>query len=811
MAEEYRAIVIGGGVAGASIAYHLTELGWRDVVLLDRGELTSGSTFHSAGLVGQLRSSVSLTRMMMYGTELYRRLAAETGVDPGWHEVGSLRLASTAERMQELRRQEGWGHTFGLPLTVISTEEARTRFPLFDPAGVQGAGFISTDGHLDPTNLTLALAEGARRRGAQIRTGTRVTGIDVVHGRVRGVRTHEHGSIAGDVVVNAGGMYANQIGRLAGVEVPVVPFAHQYLLTKPVEGGSVDLPTMRDPDRLVYFRGEAGGGLVVGGYERNPAPWAVEDGPPADFNHQLLPDDWERFETLADNASELVPALQTAEVVTMINGPEAFTPDGEFILGESDVRGFFVAAGFCAHGIAGAGGVGKVMADWIVHGEPEYDLWKMDIRRFGRQYRSRRYARERAYEVYATYYDIHYPGEERRAGRPLKTAPTYGRLAELGAEFGEKSGWERANWFASNEDPSLERLRPRGWAGEHWSSAIAAEHIAARERAAIFDESSFAKIEVSGPDAMAFLQRLSANDVDRPSGAVIYTQMLNGRGGIECDLTATRIAEDHYLLVTGTAFGNHDIGWIRKQLGDRGDRVTVRDVTGSTGCVGLWGPRARDVLSSLSADDLSNEAFPYMTAREIVVGHVPCLALRVTYVGELGWELYPDVELAGALWDTLAESGEPFGMMPAGYRAIDSLRLEKGYRAWGADITPEEHPFEAGLGFAVRMDVPGFIGNEALEQVLAHGVPRRLSCLTLADARAMTLGNEPVFRSGAVVSRVTSGGLGYTVGSSIAYAYLPIELAVPGTAFEVDVFGERVPAVVADEPLWDPKGERIRA
>ena len=509
MAESYRAVVIGGGVGGASIAYHLTELGWQDVLLVDRSELTSGSTFHSAGLVGQLRSSVSLTRMMMYGAELYRRLGAETGVDPGWHEVGSLRLASSEERMQELRRQEGWAHTFGLPLEVISTEAARARFPLFDPAGVLGAAFIPTDGHLDPTNLTLALAEGARRRGAEIRTNTRVTGIDVVNGRVRGIRTDEHGPIAADVVVNAGGIYANQIGRMAGVEVPIVPFAHQYLLTKPVEGGSVDLPTMRDPDRLVYFRGEAGGGLVMGGYERNPAPWAVQDGPPADFNHQLLPDDWERFEQLAENAFGLVPVLQTAEVVTMINGPEAFTPDGEFILGESDVRGFFVAAGFCAHGIAGAGGIGKVMADWIVHGEPEYDLWKMDIRRFGAQYRSRHYARERAVEVYSTYYDIHYPGEERQAGRPLKTAPTYARLADLGAEFGEKSGWERANWFASNDDPSLTRLRPRGWAGEHWSSAIAAEHIATRERAGLFDESSFAKIEVSGPDAAAFLQRLS--------------------------------------------------------------------------------------------------------------------------------------------------------------------------------------------------------------------------------------------------------------------------------------------------------------
>ncbi len=812
MTESFRAIVVGGGVAGASIAYHLAELGWQDILLVDRNELTSGSTFHSAGLVGQLRSSVSLTRMMMYSAELYRRLAHETGVDPGWHEVGSLRLASTDERMQELRRQEGWAHTFGLPLEVISTEDAHQRFPLFDPAGVQGAAFIPTDGHLDPSNLTLALAEGARRRGADVRPSTRVTGIDVRDGRVRGVITREHGSITADIVVNAGGMYANQIGHLAGVEVPVVPFAHQYLLTKPVEGGSVDLPTMRDPDRLVYFRGEAGGGLVMGGYERNPATWAVQEGPPADFNHQLLPEDWERFEQLAENAFGLVPVLQTAEVVTMINGPEAFTPDGEFILGESDVRGFFVAAGFCAHGIAGAGGIGKVMADWIVHGEPEFDLWKMDIRRFGPQYRSRNYARERAYEVYATYYDIHYPGEERQAGRPLKTAPTYGRLQELGAEFGEKSGWERANWFSSNEDPSLEGSRPRGWAGEHWSSAIPAEHIATRERAGLFDESSFAKIEISGDGATPFLQRLCANDVDREPGSVVYTQLLNSRGGVECDLTATRLDEDRYLLVTGTAFGNHDLGWIRKQIGEGGfNGVEVRDVTGTMGCFGLWGPRARDILSSATTDDVSNDGFPYMTAREIVVGNVPCLALRVTYVGELGWELYPKVEFAGALWDTLMAAGEPHGVIPAGYRAIDTLRLEKGYRAWSADITPEEHPFEAGLGFAVRMDVPGFIGNEALERAMAGGLTRKLSCLTLADGRAMTLGNEPVSHGGRVVSRVTSGGLGYTVGASIAYAYLPIEMAVAGTACEIEVFGELVPSVVANDPLWDPRGERIRA
>ena len=808
--EEFRAVIIGGGVAGTSIAYHLAELGWKDVLLVDRDQLTGGSTFHSAGLVGQLRSSVSLTRMMMYSAELYRRLHAETGVDPDWHEVGSLRLASSPERMQELTRLEGWGHTFGLPLSIVSTEEALERFPLFDPAGVLGAAFLPTDGHLDPSGLAYALAEGAKRRGTDIRTNVRVTGVRVERGRVTGVMT-DKGAIAAEVVVNAGGMYANQIGRLAGVEVPVVPFGHQYLVTKPIDGVRPDFPTMRDPDRLVYFRAEGGGSIVMGGYERNPAPWAVEEGPPPDFNNTLLPEDWPRFESLAEAAFGLVPAMAGAEVVKMINGPEAFTPDGEFILGESDVRGFFVAAGFCAHGIAGAGGVGKVMADWIVNGEPEYDLWKMDIRRFGRHYRSRGYALARAYEIYATYYDIHYPAEERQAGRPLKTAPTYARLQALGAEFGEKSGWERANWFTANEDPKHEALRPRGWAGEHWSTAIVAEHLATREHAGLFDESSFAKIEVSGPGATGFLQRLCANDIDRAPGGVIYTQMLNRRGGIECDLTVSRLSADRFLLVTGTAFGNHDIGWIRKQLWDRaGDAVEVRDVTASLACFGLWGPRAREILSAVTSADLSNDAFPYMTWRDIVVGDTPCLALRVTYVGELGWELYPSVEFAGSLWDTLMEAGTPNGMLPAGYRAIDSLRLEKGYRAWGSDITPEENPFEAGLGFAVRMDSPGFIGNEALEK-LQSSVTSRLSCLTLADARAMCLGNEPVFHKGEVVSRVTSGGIGYAVGASIAYAYLPVALTMPGISCEVEVFGERVPATVTADPLWDPRAERIKS
>ena len=465
-----------------------------------------------------------------------------------------------------------------------------------------------------------------------------------------------------------------------------------------------------------------------------------------------------------------------------------------------------MAAGFCAHGIAGAGGVGKVMAEWIIHGEPELDVWRMDIRRFGTHYRSRRYALARSVEIYATYYDIHYPNEERSAGRPLKTAPTYERLRHLEAEFGEKAGWERPNWFRTNEDVRLEHLRPRGWAGEHWSTAIPAEHQATREHAGLFDESSFAKIEVEGDDACAFLERICANRIDRPIGRIVYTQMLNRRGGIECDLTVTRLADDRFRLISGTAFGTHDLAWIHKQLGEH-EHVRVRDVTGSLACLGLWGPRARDVLEPLTTTDLSNEAFPYMSAREIMAADSPCLAARVTYVGELGWELYPRVEFARSLWDALVEVGGDQGLVPAGYRAIDSLRLEKDI-AWGSDITPEDTPLEAGLGFAVDLEKE-FLGRDALERQKHAGIPRRLSCLALAEERAMCLGNEPVFADDAVVSRVTSGGIGYTLGRSLALAYLPSDL-VAGSALSIEVFGERVDAVVADDALYDGAGSRIR-
>jgi glycine cleavage system T protein len=800
--ERARAVVIGGGVGGCAILYWLARLGWSDVVLVERADLTSGSTFHSAGLVGQLRSSLSLTKMMMESVELYRTLGTEVELETGWREVGSLRLASSEERMEEIARQAGWAKTFGLPLELVSAEEARELFPPMSIDGVLGAAYLPTDGYIDPSQLTFALAEGARRRGAEIETQTRVTGIATSRGRVTAVET-DKGTIETEVAVNAGGMFAGELGALAGVTVPVVPMAHEYLVLRP-SGLPFDMPTTRDPSLLVYFRPESGG-LIMGGYERHCAPWSL-DGIPADFNGKLLEEDWPRFEDLMENAVVRVPSLAEMGVVRLVNGPEAFTPDGEFVLGPTDVRGFWVAAGFCAHGLAGAGGMGKLVAEWIVEGSPSLDVWHMDSRRFGAAYRSQAYTLARTKEVYETYYDVKYPGHERTAGRPLRLSAAYPRLAALGAAFGEKSGWERANWFEPNAAAGDESLRPRGWAGKLWSPAIGAEHVACREHAALFDESSFAKLEVTGAGAADFLEGLCANRVARDVGRVTYTQMLNGRGGIECDFTVTRLADDRFRIVTGTAFGQHDLAWLRQHAPEDGS-VQVADVTSQYACLGLWGPQARAVLQPLTRTDLSTAAFPYMTAQQLTVGAVPCLAVRVTYVGELGWELYCPTEYGLGLWDTLWEAGREQGLVAGGYKAIDSLRLEKGYRVWGADITPEDTPHEAGLGFAVRKDKE-FLGRAALE---AAGAPeRRLRCLVLSDPRSIALGSEPVRVAGSPVGRVTSGGYGFTVDSSIAYAYLPAEQDV-GTEVAVEIFGRWVEGEVASEPLFDPAGQRIRA
>jgi 4-methylaminobutanoate oxidase (formaldehyde-forming) len=809
-----RIVIIGGGVGGASVAYHLTELGERDVLLVERAELTSGSTFHSAGLVGQLRADPTLTRMNMYSVDLYRRLRKGEH-QLGWVESGGIKLASSRERLDEIRRQVSWARTYDLPLHEISPAEAAELFPLIDLDGVVGAAYLESDGYLDPSQLCYTLAAMARAAGVRVAERTRVLGIDVRDGRIRGVRT-DRGDIECEVVVNCAGMFAAEIGRMAGVRVPVVPMSHQYVVTEPLTPRpEKPLPTLRDPDLLVYFRPEVDG-LVMGGYERDPEPWTATsstfDAIPGDFNGRLLPPNWDRMAEIAENAERRVPVMGTLGVRTMINGPEAFTPDNEFCLGESEVAGFFVAAGFCAHGIAGAGGIGRVIAEWIVNGEPTFDVWHMDLNRFGAQYRSPDYTLKRAVENYQTYYDIPYPGVQRQSGRPLRVPAAYSWHRTNQAQFAEKAGWERVDWYETNAGSGDETTRPHGWAGRYWSPAIGVEHAQTRAVAGLFDESSFAKIEVSGPDAAPLLEWVCDNQVAREVGAVTYTQALNRRGGIESDYTVTRLDDEAFLIVTGTAFGSHDLAWLRKQARRRDAHVRITDVTGQFGCFALWGPRSRDILAALTPADLSDAAFPYLTARSLTVADVPVRALRVTFVGELGYELYVSSEYAAGLWSAIWQAGQPNALASGGYRAIDSLRLEKGYRVWGSDITPETNPYEAGLGFCVKLDKPGgFEGRDAVLDVRRRGVTRRLRALVLDDPRAVVLGSEPVRVGDQVVGRVTSGGFGYTVGASIAYAYLPVEQAARGTRVAVDLFGQWVEGAVAHhEPLFDPTGERIR-
>jgi 4-methylaminobutanoate oxidase (formaldehyde-forming) len=806
--SQARVVVVGGGVGGCSIAYHLTLKGWKDVVVLERHELTSGSTFHSAGLVGQLRTSSSLTKMMRYSTDLYRRLKDETSIDPGWREVGSLRIASSDERMEELKRIVGYSKAFGMPLTMLSPKECHDLFPLMSLDEVRGGVYLSTDGYIDPTGLTNALAAGAKSRGATFVTNTRVTAINTVNNQVTEIVT-DKGTIKTEIVVDAAGLWGNDIAQMVGVSLPIIPMAHLYLITKPIEGQPHSMPTMRDPDNLVYYREEVGG-LITGGYERQPAPWAL-GGVPQDWNFKLLDPDWDRFTPLMENCIKRVPVLETAEIIQLLNGPEGFTPDSEFLLGPSGVRGFWVACAFCAHGLAGAGGIGKVMADWIVEGHPEWDMWRLDVRRFGNQYGSQDYTLARTVETYAQYYDIHYPAEERQSARPLRLSPAYHKLEALGAVFGEKGGWERPNWFESNLGGKADDYAPKGWGVHNWSPAIGVEHLATRERAGLFDETSFAKIEVQGSGALAFLQRLCANDIDKPIGNVIYTQMLNGRGGIECDFTVTRLAVDRFMIVTGTAFGTHDITWLRLNAPVDGS-VYINDITSNRTCFGLWGPRARDILQEVTRQDVSNATFPYMTAQQITIGNIPTLALRVTYVGELGWEFYAPAEYGEQLWDTLWAAGQEFGLVAAGYKAIESLRLEKGYRYWSGDITPDYTPYEAGLGFAVALNKPAdFMGKAALQAAKAKGLSQKLCALTLADAGVLAFGSEPIRHAGEVVGWVTSGGYGYSVEKSIAYAYLPIALSKPGTTLTMESFGLDVEVVVQKEPLYDPKGEKVKA
>jgi 4-methylaminobutanoate oxidase (formaldehyde-forming) len=806
------AVVIGGGVGGASIAYHLAELGLRDTLVLEQHDLSEGTTWHSAGFVGQLRSSIAQTRMIMYSTELYERLGVETGLDPGWRSVGGLRVATTPERVEELRRQQSAAATYGLEFDLLTPEQTLERLPLLNVDDVLASAWLPGDGYVDPELLVRALAKGAEQHGATFHIGVRVTGFELDGDRVIGVVT-DRGTIATETAVIAAGAATASVGRLAGASIPIVPMRHQYVVSEPFETPvPPETTTVRDPDSINYFRPEAGG-LLVGGYSRDPVAWDTDEF--LSEPRMLFEADMERFAESWEGAMRRAPGLRDVGIAKVVNGPEAFTPDGEFILGETPaVTGLWVAAGFCVHGLAGAGGVGRVIAESIVGEMAFVDTSAMDIRRFGAHYASRSYARVRALDAYSRYYDIVYPGEERPAGRPLRLAPAYERLKALDASFGEKAGWERVNWFDPNATAGSGGGRPDGWPGRNWSPAIGAECIATRDTAGLFDQSSFAKIDISGPGAAGALSELCANDIDKPVGSAVYTQLLNDRGGIEADLTVTRIAEQSFRVVTGTAFGTRDLAWIRRHLpNQRADgSIVATDVSGSRACYCLWGPQSRDILQPLTDADLSNDAFKFLEAKQISVGHVPVFAQRITFVGELGWELYCGAEFGRALWDLLWETGRPEGMVAGGYSAIDSMRLEKGYRVWGTDITPETTPYEAGLGFAVQLDkAGGFIGRDALlDQQEGDGPARRLRCLVLDEPNSIAFGDEPVRVDGDVVGRVTSGGFGHRVGKSIAFAYIPAQVEV-GTRVEVGVFGRWVGADVVKDPIYDPKMERVRS
>jgi 4-methylaminobutanoate oxidase (formaldehyde-forming) len=674
-----------------------------------------------------------------------------------------------------------------------------------------GAAFLPSDGQANPADIAQALAKGARQGGARIIEDCPVTAVTVKDGRAVGVETSQ-GAIAAEVVVDCAGQWAREVGRLAGVNVPLVSVQHQYLVTEPIEGIARDLPTLRDPDRLIYFKEEVGG-LVMGGYEQNPIPWA-EAGIPEGFDFSLLDSDFDHFEPLMGQALARVPALETAGVKELINGPESFTPDGNFILGEApEVEAFFVGAGFNAYGIAAGGGAGKTLAEWIVGGEPAVDLWPVDIRRFGRPHQSLDWVRGRTLELYGKHYTIAWPGEEHQSGRPERVSPLYDALKGERACFGEKLGWERSNWFARpGEDP---RDIP-SFGRPNCFAAVGEEHRAAREQVVLFDQSSFAKFLLAGPDAVAALEWIAANRIDRPVGSLIYTQMLNRRGGIQCDLTVARLAPDRFYVVTGTGFATHDYSWIERNIPD-GLNATLIDVTSGFAVLSLMGPRSRDLLSEVTPDDLTSDGFPFGTWRQIMIGGAPVTALRITYVGELGWELHVPTEYALAVYNRLAAAGRALGLRNAGYRAIESLRLEKGYRAWGSDIGPDHTPLEAGLGWAVKLKSNvAFQGREALLEQRDRPLTKRLTCFTVDDPEVILLGRETIYRDGERVGWLTSGGWGYTVETNIGYGYLRHgegidDAFLHGGSYELEVATERVPCLLHMGPLYDPRMERVKS
>jgi len=805
-----RAVIIGGGVSGCSVAYHLSKLGWTDIVLLERKQLTCGTTWHAAGLVGQLRASQNMTRLAKYSADLYLRLEEETGIATGMRQTGSISLGLTGDRRQELLRQATLARAFGVEVEEITAAEVKAMYPHVEVGDVTCAVHLPGDGQCDPANIAMALAKGARMRGARIVEGVRVTRVTDDGARVTGVdwdTGEEQGHIAADVVINCGGMWGRDLAAASGVTLPLHACEHFYLVTEPIDGLG-HLPVLRVPDECAYYKSDAGK-MMLGAFEPRAKPWGMA-GIPEDFCFDALPEDFDHFAPILEKATARMPLFETAGIHTFFNGPESFTPDDRYYLGEApELRGYWVAAGYNSIGIVSSGGAGMALAHWIAEGEAPFDLWEVDIRRAQPFQRNRRYLRDRVTETLGLLYADHWPYRQVETARGVRRSPVHEHLKAAGAVFGEVAGWERANWFATADQPREYRY---DWHRQNWFDNQRAEHMAVRTGVGLFDMTSFGKIRVEGRDACAFLNQLCANEVDVPAGRVVYTQMLNARGGIESDLTVTRLSETAFLLVVPGATLQRDLAWLRAHAGERA--VTITDMTAAEAVFCLMGPKSREMLQAVSPAELGNAAFPFGTAQEIELGYALARAHRISYVGELGWELYVSTDMAAHVFETLAQAGADHGLTLCGLHALDSCRIEKAFRHFGHDITDEDHVLEAGLGFAVRTAKPGFIGRDAVLRKREAGLARRMLQFRLEDPEPMLFHNEAVVRDGKIVSILTSGNYGHALGGAIGMGYVPCAgesaESVLSSTYEIEVAGVRHRAQASLAPMYDPKSERVR-
>ncbi len=812
--QHAEVVVIGAGIVGCSVAYHLAKMGWKDVVVLERSAIVSGTTAHSAGLVTQLRHTRSLTDISRYGIQLYQELKDETGLDTGFRQTGSISVARTRGRMDELRHMTSMAKSFGVEMNEIGLDDAKRLWPLLSAEGLEGAVHLPKDGETVPDSTANALATGATRRGVKIIENTPVTNILTKGGKVSGVST-SRGEIGCEVVVNCAGMWAREIGLMCGVPIPLHAADHAYFVTEPVPGAAEDMPSLRDPDGYIYVRRYPyeGGGILVGGFEPKAVPWGM-DGIPEDFSLHMLNRDWSHYNLFIESAIERIPAIAEAGVRIKLVGPESFTPDTRYIMGEAPgLRNFFVAAGFNSSGVASAAGAGKAMAEWVTEGEMTMDLSEVDIGRFQDWANNPTFLRDRTVEALGLLYAMHWPHRQPESARNVRQSPLHQRLVSQGASFGVVAGWERPNWYAPE---GIAPVYEYSWGRQNWFPHSAREHMAVRQAVGLFDQTSFAKLLLQGADAEPVLQRLMANDVAVEPGRLVYTGMLNARGGFVSDLTVNRLSEDAYMIVTGAGSVTRDYAWIKRHIPDDA-RATLTDVSSSYAVLSVMGPRSRDLLSRLTDSDLSNEAFPFLTSKEIYLGYAQVRASRITYVGELGWELYIPSEYAGTVYESIVREGGELGLTHAGYHALDSLRLEKAYRSWGHDITNVDTPLEAGLKFAVAFDKGAdFIGRDALLRQRERGLEKRLAIFVLEDPDPLLLGDEPIYRDGTIVGRTTSGNYGHALGRSVAMGYLESEeAATPGWirlgSYEIELATERFPANVRLTSPYDPKGERIKA